>query len=44
MARTEIVADADTIDDLFSLLNKKGIQREDVFHDYMYTNLRTLLL
>ena len=39
-----VVANADTMNDLFSLLDEKGIRREDVLHDYMDTNLRTLLL
>ena len=39
-----IVAAADTMRDLFNMLDEKGIRREDVFHDYMDTNPRTLLL
>ena len=39
-----IVAAADTMGDLFKMLDEKGIRREDVFHDYMDTNPRTLLL
>ena len=39
-----IVAAADTMGDLFNILDEKGIRREDVFHDYMDTNPRTLLL
>ena len=39
-----VLAKADTMDDLFSLLDEKGIRREDVLHDYIDTNLRTLLL
>ena len=38
-----IVAAADTMGDL-NILDEKGIRREDVFHDYMDTNPRTLLL
>ena len=44
IGKDEVVATADTMGDLFRLLDEKGIRREDVFHDYMDTNLRTLLL
>ena len=39
-----VVAAADTRDELFGLLAEKSIRPEDVYHDYLDTRPRTLLL
>ena len=39
-----VVAAADSRDELFGLLAEKRIRPEDVYHDYMDTRPRTLLL
>ena len=39
-----VVAAADTRDKLFGLLAEKRVRPEDVYHDYMDTRPRTLLL
>ena len=39
-----VVAAADTRDELFGLLAEKSIRPKDVYHDYMDTRPRTLLL
>ncbi len=39
-----VVASADTRDELFDLLSEKRVRPEDVYHDYLDTNPRTLLL
>ena len=44
VSRDGVVAAADTRDELFGLLAEKSIRPEDVYHDYLDTKPRTLLL
>ena len=44
VSRDGVVAAADTRDELFGLLAEKSIRPEDIYHDYLDTRPRTLLL
>ncbi len=44
MSEDGIVAAADTMDEMFRLVEEKGIQTEDVYHDYMNTKPETWIL
>ena len=44
VSRDGVVATADSRDELFDLLSEKRIRKEEVYHDYLDTTPRTLLL
>lgn len=44
MSEDGIVAAADTMDEMFRLVEEKGIPRDDVYHAYMDTNPQPWIL
>ena len=44
VSRDGVVATADSMDELFDLLREKRIRKEEVYHDFLDTTPRTLLL